>query len=76
VDASDVGQEPGQFVWQSDGTKVDAALWARGNPDHFGAGEDAGVYLKTEHGKLFDYRCSSAHFSFICEVAEKDFACL
>jgi len=72
VDASDIGQQPGQFEWQSDGTKVDAALWYSGWPDSFGAGRETCSFLRTANRKLFDIPCSSAGRSFICQVAEKD----
>jgi len=74
VDASDVGQQPGQFVW-ADGTKVDEALWQSGEPNNFGAGREACVYLFTESGKLRDFFCSYTEISFICEVADKDLPC-
>jgi len=75
VDASDVGQQPGQFVWQSDGTKVDEAFWRIGQPNDFGAGEETCVNLWTGNGELFDFRCSRLDISFICELAEKDLPC-
>jgi len=75
VGASDVEQQPGHFVWQSDGTKVDEALWKFGYPDRFGAGRETCVYFGTESGRLFDYRCNHAILSFICEVAQKDLPC-
>jgi len=74
VDASDIGQQPGHFVWQSDGTRVDAALWESGWPDSFGAGKETCGFLRTANRKLFDTSCSSAGRSFICQVAKKDLA--
>jgi len=75
VDASDVGQQPGQFVWQSDGSKVDAANWGPGNPDDFGAGKKACVYLSTYNAKLGDSPCIYAGWAFVCELAEQDLPC-
>jgi len=67
MDASDIGQQPGHFVW-ADGTKLDAALWASGQPNDFFGGKEICVSLYTGNGNLFDYPCVYS-LSFICEVA-------
>jgi len=75
VGASDIGQKPGQFVWQSDGTKVARSLWRSGEPNDFGAGKETCAHLWTSFGKLFDFRCSHPEISFICELADEDLPC-
>jgi len=74
VDASDIGQQPGQFVW-ADGTKVDEAFWYNSNPNDFGTGKETCVFLLAPDGHLVDISCTFAGISFICEVAEKDLTC-
>jgi len=74
LDASDIGQQPGHFLW-ADGTKVDRALWGSGEPDHFSAGKEACVELNANTRRLYDVPCSIDFYSFICEVAEKDLPC-
>jgi len=74
IGASDVGPQPGQYFW-ADGTKVDEALWKSGDPNSLDAGEKTCLSLYIGDGKLFDYPCSYAGFSFICEVAGKDLPC-
>jgi len=69
VDASDIGQRPGQFVW-ADGTKVDEALWKNEHRGAIAAGKETCAELWTETGKLYDIGCTYAQFSFICELAE------
>jgi hypothetical protein len=72
VGASDVGQQPGQFRW-TDGTKVDDAWWASGQPNDHGQGKETCVYLG--HAKLADDPCSTSTY-FVCEVGEKFAKCL
>jgi len=73
VGASDIGQQPGHFVWQSDWTKaVDAAFWMSGQPRVFGAGKEACVDVF--EGKLRDQECSNT-ISFVCELDKNDLPC-
>jgi len=74
VGASDVGQQPGHFLW-SDGRKVDGALFKSGEPSHFGSGKETCVRLVSSQGKLFDQPCSSMLY-FVCKLAKKDHQCL
>lgn len=66
LDASDIGQEPGQFYW-SDGTQVDNSTWKTGEPDAFGAGTEACAYLSANAAKLRDWSCSGKSY-ILCEV--------
>jgi len=72
VDASDVGQQPGHFVW-ADGTEVntDRALWYRSYPFNFGAGKETFIVFWTGYGQFIDAIISRT-LSFICELAKED----
>jgi len=76
VGASDVGHQPGQFYWEN-GLKVDDFVWDKAwrEPDNFGEGIEACVWLRADSGKLCDNLCI-AERRFICELAEEDRHCL
>jgi hypothetical protein len=67
VSASDIGWTPhGQFQWP-DGTPVDKATWASGEPNDAKEGQEACVYLWTAYAKLFKSSCSGTN-RILCEL--------
>jgi Lectin C-type domain len=67
VSASDIGRTPhGQFQWL-DGTPVDKASWASGDPNDAKEGKETCVYLYTGDAKLRDESCSDTN-RILCEI--------
>lgn len=67
LSATDIGQTQGQFRWL-DETPVDASTWNDEQPDEFGPGKEACVFLHTDFAKLFDLDCQNKNVVIICEV--------
>lgn len=75
--ATDVGWTPGWFVW-TDGIQVDNSPWFTGDPqqpDSFGVGKEACVFLYAKHAALGDGSCSDTHYIF-CEVPQESIDCI
>ncbi|XP_065346083.1 C-type lectin domain family 17, member A-like isoform X3 [Cloeon dipterum] len=71
VDASDVGQEPGQFKW-SNGQELplNSSLWFKqeNQPDSFGQGKKTCVVFSTWYGRsLWDESCGDTKF-VVCQA--------
>lgn len=66
VSASDIGRTPGQFYWP-DGTLVDTTTWNKGDPNGYGTGKPACVYIANSNAKLCDDSCSDTR-EILCEV--------
>jgi len=76
VGASDIGQNPGHFLW-ADGTEVDNTFWYTGTfPSRYGSGKETCVDLWAGNGKLHDVPCNDLRSSMICELPPKDQLCL
>jgi len=74
VSASDIGQQPGHFLWV-DRSKVGVDLWAASNPNYFGPGKETCVYLSIAGQNLLDSSCKGDG-NWICELPPKDLPCL
>jgi len=74
IGASDVGQEPGHFMWANN-KKVDTTLWATGNPKEFGTGKKTCVNVGAKNGYLYDGNCSTGYY-YMCQLAYTDLPCL
>lgn len=75
--ATDVGWSPGWFGW-TDGIQVDNSTWFSGDaqqPDSFGVGKEACVFLYAKHAALGDGSCSDTHYIF-CEVPQQSIDCI
>jgi diadenosine tetraphosphatase ApaH/serine/threonine PP2A family protein phosphatase len=69
LSATDIGRTPGQFFW-SDETPVDRSTWSTDafpQPDDFGAGKKACVFLHSEFATLFDAGCAEINY-ILCEI--------
>jgi len=81
VGASDVGQEPGLFMWEEGFELLKRSkgnwktLWEDHEPDDFGHGKETCVWLDQDTGNLCDRPCRENMF-FICELAPRDQYCL
>lgn len=75
LSASDVGRVAGQFQW-TDGTPVDKSTWQSGEPNSFGKGKEACVYLDTGYAKLLDWSCTTSGPYILCEVHAALASCL
>lgn len=76
VSATDIGQEPGKFVW-SDNRTVDASWWdtASGDPSDFGQGNKTCVYLHPKAKALCDHTCKYLTYS-LCQLPGKLASCV
>jgi hypothetical protein len=66
------------FYW-ADGTPVAAELWhkssARKEPDTAKQGQQACVYLWSDHHSLGDWKCDDAGAAVLCQLPEKYTSC-
>jgi hypothetical protein len=64
--ASDIGQQPGDFRWM-DGWKVYKGMWASGDPNDHGQGNETCVNFFD--AKLLDSPCHYVR-NYVCKVGE------
>lgn len=74
LSSNDISRPAGQFQWP-DKSPVDSSLWAVGEPDSFGHGNETCLVLTTATWKLFD-KTFSIKYYFIAELSDSLYACL
>jgi len=62
-----------RFFW-SDGTKVDAAFWDKGQPDNTEAKQLSVLFFR-DTGKLHDFPRDQDVSGAICQLASRDLPC-